>query len=97
MFETNDTFIEEAVKVIETAQDKTKKTGATIATCLLLLGTVTFSRGILTLIMAILLIIIAIYTIILYTNKNIEYEYDYTNGSLEIAKIINNEKRKKVG
>ena len=25
MFETNDTFVEEAVKVIETAQDKTKK------------------------------------------------------------------------
>ena len=29
-------------------------------------------------------------------NKNIEFEYDYTNGSLEIAKIINNEKRKKI-
>ena len=96
MFETNDTFVEEAVKVIETAQDKTKKTGAAVVTFLLLVATVTYSRGILTIIMAILLIIMAIFTIILYTNKNIEYEYDYTNGSLEIAKIINNEKRKKV-
>jgi len=96
MFETNDTFVEDAVKVIETAQDKTKKTIALAVTFLLLVGTVTFSRGILTLIMAILLIIMGIFTIILYTNKNIEYEYDYTNGSLEIAKIINNEKRKKI-
>ncbi len=96
MFETNDTFVEEAVKVIETQQDKTKKTAAALVTFLLLFATVTYSRGILTLIMAILLIIVAIYTIVLYTNKNIEYEYDYTNGSLEVAKIINNEKRKKV-
>ena len=29
-------------------------------------------------------------------NRNIEYEYDYTNGSLEIAKIIDNSKRKKI-
>ncbi|MBO6283406.1 MAG: hypothetical protein J6M63_05695 [Pseudobutyrivibrio sp.] len=96
MFETNDTFVEEAVKVIETAQDKTRKTCAAVVTFLLLVATVTYSRGILTIIMAILLIIMAIFTIILYSNKNIEYEYDYTNGSLEIAKIINNEKRKKV-
>ncbi len=96
MFETNDTFVEEAVKVIETAQYKTKKTAAALITFVLLVGTVGFSRGILTIIMAILLIIMGIFTIILYTNKNIEYEYDYTNGSLEIAKIINNEKRKKV-
>ncbi len=96
MFESNDTFVEEAVKVIETQQDKTKKTAATLVTFLLLFATVTYSRGILTLIMAILLIIVAIYTIVLYTNKNIEYEYDYTNGSLEIAKIIDNAKRKSV-
>jgi hypothetical protein len=96
MFESNDTFVEEAVKVIETAQDKTKKTAASIITLLLLVSLVTYSRGFLTIIMAILLIAMSIYTIILYSNKNIEYEYDYTNGSLEIAKIINNEKRKKV-
>ncbi len=96
MFESNDTFVEEAVKVIETAQDKTKKTAASIITLLLLVSLVTYSRGFLTIIMAILLIAMSIYTIILYSNKNIEYEYDYTNGSLEIAKIINNEKRKKI-
>ena len=96
MFETNDTFVEEAVKVIESPQERAKKTGALLVTFLLLTGTVTISRGFLTIIMAILLIVMAIYTIILYMNKNIEYEYDYTNGSLEIAKITNNEKRKKI-
>ena len=32
MFESNDTFVEEAVKVIESPQDRAKKTGALIAT-----------------------------------------------------------------
>ena len=35
MFETNDTFVEEAVKVIETAQDKQRKIGALAVTFLL--------------------------------------------------------------
>jgi hypothetical protein len=96
MFESNDTFVEDAVKVVETPQDRAKKTGATIVTMILLFATVSFSRGFLTVIMAILLISMAILTIILFMNKNIEYEYDYTNGSLEIAKIIDNSKRKKV-
>lgn len=96
MFESNDTFVEEAVKVIESPQDRAKKTGALIATMMLLFATVSFSRGFLTVIMSILLIVMAIFTIILFMNKNIEYEYDYTNGSLEIAKIIDNSKRKKV-
>ena len=55
MFESNDTFVEEAVKVIETAQDKTKKTAATVITLILLVSLVTYSRGFLTIIMAILL------------------------------------------
>ncbi|MBO6129802.1 MAG: hypothetical protein J6P79_13050, partial [Pseudobutyrivibrio sp.] len=66
MFETNDTFVEEAVKVIETAQDKQRKICALAVTFLLLGGTVSFSRGFLTIIMAILLIIMGILTIILY-------------------------------
>lgn len=96
MFESNDTFVEEAVKVIESAQDRTKKMGALIVTIMLLYSTISLSRGFLTIISAIMLIIMSILTIILFTNKNIEYEYDYTNGSLEIAKIIDNSKRKSV-
>ena len=96
MFESNDTFVEDAVKVVETPQDRAKRTGALAMTIILLFATVTYSRGFLTIIMAILLIILAILTIISFMNKNIEFEYDYTNGSLEIAKIIDNSKRKKV-
>ena len=90
MFESNDTFVEDAVKVVETPQDRAKRTGALAMTIILLFATVTYSRGFLTIIMAILLIILAILTIISFMNKNIEFEYDYTNGSLEIAKIIDN-------
>ena len=93
MFESNDTFVEEAVKSKETSKDKARKSGF-IAVDILLLCFVVI--GVFTLISAVLLIIFGILTIIILGNKNIEYEYDYTNGSLEIAKIINNEKRKKV-
>ena len=96
MFETNDTFVEEAVKVKESSQEKSKKLASIAITIILLYSTISLARGILVIISAILLIAFGIYTIILYTNKNIEYEYDYTNGSLEIAKIIDNSRRKKV-
>jgi len=93
MFESNDTFVEEAVKSKETPQMKAKKTGL-IAIDIILICCVII--GVHALISAVLLIISGIFTLIIMGNKNIEYEYDYTNGSLEIAKIINNEKRKKV-
>lgn len=95
MFESNDTFIEEAVKVQEKSSDTAKKAGL-IAVTVILLFSVTVLSGIPGLVATVLLIISAISTIYFMGYKNIEYEYDYTNGSLEIAKIINNEKRKKV-
>lgn len=93
MFESNDTFVEDAVKSKETSADRTKKI-ALIAICVILLLCVIM--GVYTIISGVLLIVFGIITIIIMGNKNIEYEYDYTNGSLEIAKIINNEKRKKI-
>ena len=95
MFETNDTFIEEAVKSKETSSEKTKKIACITATIIFLLGTL-LTWGVFKIISVVLFMIFAILTYIILGNKNIEYEYDYTNGSLEIAKIINNEKRKKV-
>ncbi len=95
MFESNDTFVEEAVKSRDTAVTKTKKRFFPIITVIFLLGTIG-TVGVFKIISAVLLIIFAIITIIIMGNKNIEFEYDYTNGSLEIAKIINNEKRKSV-
>ncbi len=95
MFETNDTFIEEAVKAKAKPSDAAKKGGMVAVTVILLLS-VPVLGGVPGLVASGLLIASAIYTIVLMGYKNIEFEYDYTNGSLEIAKIINNEKRKKV-
>ena len=97
MFESNDTFVEEAVKVVELPQERAKKTGLAVCSTILLLAVVTLALSpILKLILVVLLIVFSVITIIAFSNKNIEYEYDYTNGSLEIAKIIDNSKRKSV-
>ena len=93
MFESNDTFVEEAVKSAETTKQKTIKftcLGLTIIFALSLL------IGFLPIVSLVLFVGFLIATIILMGNTNIEYEYDYTNGSLEIAKITNNSKRKKI-
>ena len=95
MFESNDTFVEEAVKVKESAADKAKKSSLAAVTMLFLMATIVINSSF-TVVLAILTIVFGILTILMFGYKNIEFEYDYTNGSLEIAKIINNEKRKKV-
>ena len=96
MFESNDTFVEDAVKVRENASSKQRK-AALVAVLVILLATTVSTAGILQLVLAILLIVDSIMVLREFVyNKNVEYEYDYTNGSLEIAKIINNEKRKKI-
>ena len=96
MFESNDTFVEEAVKVQENTASKQRKLGV-IAILVILLGSIVVTTGPLQLVMIVLLIVDSVMALREFVfNKNIEYEYDYTNGSLEIAKIINNEKRKKV-
>ena len=96
MFESNDTFGEDAVKVRENASSKQRK-AALVAVLVILLATTVSTVGILQLVLAILLIVDSIMVLREFVyNKNVEYEYDYTNGSLEIAKIINNEKRKKI-
>ncbi|SHJ19171.1 DUF6106 family protein [Pseudobutyrivibrio xylanivorans] len=96
MFESNDTFVEDSVKVLETAQDKQRKLGL-MAMCLVSLGGFTVMDNHLKYIFLIAFIVmIVIDLFLIVNNKNVEYEYDYTNGSLEIAKIIDNSKRKKV-
>ena len=93
MFESNDTFVEQAVKSIETSKHKALKFLCLALTIIFGLFTL---MGVFTLITLILFIVFLVLTIILMGNKNIEYEYDYTNGILEIAKIIDNSKRKKL-
>ena len=96
MFESNDTFVEEAVKVKESPADKVKKSGPLFVTFLLLIAMLISPAGIFRTILSLLTIGCGLFAIYMFGYKNIEFEYDYTNGSLEIAKIINNEKRKKV-
>ncbi len=96
MFETNDTIVEDEVKVKETKEDKNKKIAIYVILLNLLVGSIGLS-GTIKLICAILLIVLGLFYLWYFSNnKNLEYEYDYTNGSLEIAKIIDNSKRKKV-
>ncbi|MCR4694970.1 MAG: DUF6106 family protein [Pseudobutyrivibrio sp.] len=92
MFESNDTYVEEAVKSAETKKQSTVKNCFLALTIILLAATAIMPN----LIFTILLIVSAIFTILKFSEKNVEYEYIYTNGSLDVAKIINNSKRKKV-
>ena len=96
MFESNDTFVEEAVKVKESPADKAKKTFPLTFTFLLMAVMIASPAGLIRTVLSLLTIGSGLFAIYMFGYKNIEFEYDYTNGSLEIAKIINNEKRKKV-
>ena len=92
MFESNDTFVEEAVKVKESPADKAKKTFPLTFTFLLMAVMIASPAGLIRTVLSLLTIGSGLFAIYMFGYKNIEFEYDYTNGSLEIAKIINNEK-----
>lgn len=93
MFESNDTFVEQAVKHRETTKEKAIKIVCIVLT--VLAGIAAFLH-VYTLISGVLFVAFLVLSYVVVGNKNIEYEYDYTNGSLEIAKIIDNSKRKKL-
>ncbi len=93
MFESNDTFVEDAVKSKPTGSQGAIRIASLVITIILAIATL---MGVFLPFSAVLCIIFIVTTFIIMGNKNIEFEYDYTNGSLEIAKIINNEKRKKI-
>ena len=93
MFESNDTFIEEAVRRYMTPSEKTIKTGATggMVVSLLLMFITVFP-----LVFAALFIVCLVLVIVYGRKAGLDFEYDYTNGSLDIAKIVNNSKRKEL-
>lgn len=41
-------------------------------------------------------IVLCVMTFITYNNMNIDFEYTYTNGDIDVAKVIGNNKRKKI-
>lgn len=95
MTDSGKVFIEEFVKGKETVGHKALRIGAIIGIPV----TAVFAIiGIFTIIAVILCIACIIITFIMSGSGNIEYEYSYTtgNGSLDIAKIINDNKRKAI-
>lgn len=88
MFESNDTFVEQVVKSKATAMDKMPRTILLVATILLFLASIVVAPS-----LFIVAVILGVLTYMFWP-VNFEYEYDYTNGSLVIARITNNSKRK---
>lgn len=93
-----DNFAEQLVKKNETASEKTKRT---LITVLGIVGTLIFvALGILTLgnpllsLLAFLLAVAAGYgTFTVVQSSYVEYEYAFTNGELDIDKIIAKKKQ----
>ncbi len=95
MAESGKVFIEEFVKGKESAGHKALRIGALVAIPV----TAVFAlMGVFAIIAIILCVACIIVSFIMSGSGNVEYEYSYTtgNGSLDIAKIINNTKRKAV-
>lgn len=93
-----DNFAEQLVKNKPTKADKSRNIaliglGIVLTIILALFGLLSLNRGIITLLAVILAIVIGIFTFFFYRNTKIEYEYTFTNGELDIDKIINQAKR----
>ncbi|MCF0131931.1 MAG: hypothetical protein HUJ71_09365 [Pseudobutyrivibrio sp.] len=95
MFESNDTFIEEAVKRYVSSKELMLKrvfTGIAVVSGVLAFVTVRPLYFIF-----LILCVVSIVFAVIYSGKSgVDYEYDYTNGSLDIAKIMNNSRRKEI-
>lgn len=94
-----DNFAEQLVTKNETGADKIRKTstmisGGLFALCLALLGLINMQRPIIS-IMAFVLAVGGVYATYLFVHGGeVEYEYTFTNGELDIDKIIARKKRK---
>ncbi len=95
MTDSGKVFIEEFVKGKEASGHKAARIVAIVGIPVTALFAL---MGIFAIIMVLLCVACIIITFIMSGSGNIEYEYSYTtgNGSLDIAKIINNSKRKAV-
>lgn len=85
-----DFLIEQLVKKNPTAKDNLKKTGLVAVTALSVLLIFIFPYAIW------LTMILVILDFILIRRMDVEYEYIYFNGDLDIDKIMNKESRKRV-
>lgn len=96
-----DNFAEQLVKKKATGSEKTKNTVILIAGIAVTFITGAYSlfsigRGIVTFIMIMVAAAVGFATFFFHRSTKVEYEYTFTNGELDIDKIINQTKRKEM-
>ncbi len=96
-----DNFAEQLVKKEPTGADKLKKTaylfgGTALTLILAALGIVFLGRGLITFIFLVAAATSGYGTFFLFRSTKVEYEYTFTNGDLDIDKIIAQSKRKEM-
>lgn len=94
-----DNFAEQLVTRYETKSEKASRvatmvTGSLFTICLILMGLLQLSHIVLAIMFFVLAIGGGYATYLFVQNKSVEYEYTFTNGSLDIDKIIAQKKRK---
>lgn len=96
-----DNFSEQLVTRKETKSDKAARigtliTGSLFTLCLALLGLIQLSQPVITLMFLLLAAAGGYMTYLLVQGRYVEYEYTFTNGELDIDKIIAQKKRKEL-
>ncbi len=96
-----DNFAEQLVTRKETKSDKISRigtliTGSLFSVCLALLGIIQLSQPIITMMFLFLAAAGGYMTYLLVQGRYVEYEYTFTNGELDIDKIIAQKKRKEL-
>lgn len=96
-----DNFAEQLVKKEPTGADKIKKMtylvgGIAVTLILAALGIIFLGRGIITFILLVTAAASGYGTFFLFRSTKVEYEYTFTNGDLDIDKIIAQTKRKEM-
>ena len=96
-----DNFAEQLVKKEPTGADKIKKmmylfSGIAVTLILAVLGVVFLGKGIITFMLLVAAAASGYCTFYLFRSTKVEYEYTFTNGDLDIDKIIAQTKRKEM-
>ena len=97
-----DNFAEQLVTRKETKSDKISRigtliTGSLFSVCLALLGLLQLSQPLITMMFLLLAAAGGYMTYLLVQGRYVEYEYTFTNGSLDFAMVYNNKRRKNLG
>ena len=86
----DDFYTEQLIKKQVDSKDRLKKTGLIALTVLSVLGVFVIPLGI------ILPVVMIVIDVLMFQNLNVEYEYGFVNGDLDIDKIMNKSRRKRM-